>query len=198
MIGIIDYGAGNIQSVKRTLGYLGEEPQMVTSPKDFKDVHKLILPGVGAFRSAAERLRVSGMYNRVEDWIRSEKPFLGICLGMQLLFEESEEAEGTDGFGVFKGRVVRFKGRKVPQMGWNQVKIQKNSPLMSGIKDNSFFYFLHGYHLQTEEDIVVGTTEYGVNYPSVIGEGNSYAVQFHPEKSGNTGLKLLKNWVRKC
>lgn len=198
MIGVVDYGAGNLLSVKKALRYLGEDSQVISSKKQFKEIEKLILPGVGAFKSSIDRLKLSGMYSSIEDWLLSERPFLGICLGMQLLFEGSEEAEGTEGFGIFTGSVVRFTERKVPQMGWNQVKIQKSSPLTSGIEDNSFFYFLHGYYPQTEEDIVVGATEYGLLYPSIIGRGNTYAVQFHPEKSGKTGLTLLKNWVREC
>jgi len=198
MIGIVDYGAGNLLSVKKALEYLEMECTIVRSKKDFRGVDKLILPGVGAFHSAIQQLLFSGMYESIHNWICSDKSFLGICLGMQLLFENSEEAGGTKGFSVFNGDVVRFKKYKVPQMGWNQVTIRQRSPLFKEIEDNSFFYFLHGYYLHTKEDIVLGITDYGVVYPSVIGKGNTYAVQFHPEKSGEVGLELLKNWVIRC
>ncbi len=198
MIGIVDYGAGNLLSVKKALEYLGTQYKVVESKKDFRGIDGLILPGVGAFRSAILRLVFSGMYEHIDDWIRADRPFLGICLGMQLLFETSEEAEDTRGFGIFRGNVVEFERYKVPQIGWNNVSIKRNSPLMEGIDDSSFFYFLHGYYVRTEESIVIGTTEYGVSYPSVIGKGKIYAVQFHPEKSGKIGLNLLKNWVRQC
>ena len=159
----------------------------------------MILPGVGAFGAAIEELQSKGIYEVVRDWLLADKPFLGICLGMQILFERSEESEGVEGFGLFEGDVLRFKEHKVPQIGWNQVWITRKSRIMEGIEDGSFFYFLHGYFVAPRnEDIVVGITEYGVSYPSVIEMNNVCAVQFHPEKSGVVGLKLLENWVRTC
>ena len=198
MIGIIDYGAGNLLSVKKALDYIGVNSKVLRSEKDFEGIDGIILPGVGAFRSAIMRLVFSGIYDLIYSWIQSDRPFLGICLGMQLLFEFSEESEDTRGFGVFKGNVVRFRAGKVPQIGWNQVSINKKSCIMKGIKNKSFFYFLHSYYVKTEEDIIIGRTEYDVVYPSIINRGKTYGVQFHPEKSGETGIRLIENWVRLC
>jgi len=199
MIGIIDYGAGNLLSVKRALEHLEVKCKIVNSRDEFRGIEKIVLPGVGAFQAAIQQLQARGMYDGIKEWLISGKPFLGICLGMQLLFEESEESAGTEGFCVYKGKVIRFKNQKVPQIGWNKVFIQRGSKIMDGIGDGSFFYFLHGYFVKPQDDdIVVGTTEYGIDYPSVIENGNIYAVQFHPEKSGDVGLKLLENWMRLC
>jgi glutamine amidotransferase len=197
MIGIIDYGAGNLLSVKKALEYLGEKPRIIHSQKDLEGMEKLILPGVGAFQSAIENLKSRGIYEDIREWLVSDRPFLGICLGMQLLFEESEESGEAKGFEIFRGKVLRFKERKVPQIGWNQVSIRKRSRMMDGIGDGSFFYFLHGYFVEAvDEEITVGETEYGITYSSVIEKSNIFAVQFHPEKSGKNGLKLLQNWIK--
>ncbi|MFH1227797.1 MAG: imidazole glycerol phosphate synthase subunit HisH [Planctomycetota bacterium] len=199
MIGIIDYGAGNLLSVKKALEHLGVDCKIIDTKSKFQEVDKVILPGVGAFQSAIRKLKSTGIYGITKDWLLADKPFLGICLGMQLLFEGSEESKGVKGFGVFKGKVVRFKCGKVPQIGWNRVRIQRKSKIMSGIKDKSFFYFLHGYFAKPADgDIITGTTEYRAVYPSVVEKGNIYGVQFHPEKSSAVGLKLLKNWVEIC
>jgi glutamine amidotransferase len=199
MIGIIDYGAGNLLSVKKALSYLRVDCKIIKTKNDFNRVKKIILPGVGAFQSAIQRLKDTGVYGITRDWLSANKPFLGICLGMQLLFEASDESKGAAGFSVFKGKSLRFRGEKVPQIGWNQVNIQRESKLMKGIKDNSFFYFLHGYFVQpVNNNIVVGSTDYNTVYPSVIESGNIYGVQFHPEKSSNVGLKLFNNWVKIC
>lgn len=199
MIGIVDYGAGNLLSVRKAMEHLGVRSKIVSSRDDFGGVEKMILPGVGAFQAAVERLRCSGIFEDIKDWLLSDKPFLGICLGMQLLFEESEESVGTGGFSICGGRVIRFRHRKVPQIGWNTVLAKRESKIMDGIEDGNFFYFLHGYFVKPQaDDIVVGTTEYGTVYPSLIEKGNTYAVQFHPEKSGEAGLKLLRNWVEQC
>jgi imidazole glycerol phosphate synthase, glutamine amidotransferase subunit len=141
MIGIIDYGAGNLLSVKKALEYLGEKPRIIHSQKDLEGMEKLILPGVGAFQSAIENLKSRGIYEVIREWLVSDRPFLGICLGMQLLFEESEESDGAKGFEIFRGKVLRFKERKVPQIGWNRVSIRKRSRMMDGIEDGSFFIF---------------------------------------------------------
>lgn len=197
MIGIIDYGAGNLLSVKKALEYLGEKPRIIHSQKDLEGMEKLILPGVGAFQSAIENLKSRGIYEVIREWLVSDRPFLGICLGMQLLFEESEESDGAKGFEIFRGKVLRFKERKVPQIGWNRVSIRKRSRMMDGIEDGSFFYFLHGYFVgAVDEEITVGETKYGITYSSVIEKSNIFAVQFHPEKSGKNGLKLLQNWIK--
>jgi glutamine amidotransferase len=199
MIGIIDYGAGNLLSVKKALAYLGADCKIVHKKNDFNGVDKLILPGVGAFQSAIDQLKRRGLYKIIKKWLACNTPFLGICLGMQVLFECSEESQDGRGFGVFPGKVLHFKKLKVPQIGWNQVAITKNSKIMSNIRNKSFFYFLHSYFVRPDDnDITVGTTDYGLTYASVVARDNIYAVQFHPEKSGATGLQLLKNWVELC
>lgn len=198
MIGIIDYGAGNLLSVKKAFEYIGVRVKIIDVPKGLKSLTKLVLPGVGAFEAAMIKIRERGLYKFIYDWIREDKPFLGICLGMQLLFEQSEESSTVDGFNLFSGTVKRFKLVRCPQIGWNQVKIRKAScNLFHDIADNSFFYFLHSYFvIPKENEIEIGTTDYGGNYTSAIGKGSVYAVQFHPEKSGKLGLKLIENWLQ--
>jgi glutamine amidotransferase len=196
MIGIIDYGAGNLRSVRKALDYLGVESRILHTPGDFQGLDKLILPGVGAFRAAVEKLREFQMSQAILDWIAADKPFLGICVGMQVLFDCGEESPGTAGMGVFAGEVPRFRHAKVPQIGWNRLHIRKASPLLDGIAEGSFFYFLHGYYCSpADSDIVVAETEYAITYAAIVQRGNTYAVQFHPEKSAENGLLLLKNWV---
>lgn len=199
MIAIIDYGAGNLQSVKKAFDFLNVKSQVVSSPNEAAGAEKIVLPGVGAFGAAVDKLNDSGFYPWIKNWLDADRPFLGICLGMQLLFETSTESKGYYGLGAFAGRNIRFQQGKVPQIGWNQIQKSKDSRLLSGIEDNSFFYFLHGYYIAPEnEAIVSATTEYFISYPSIIERGNVFAVQFHPEKSGEAGLKLLKNWVELC
>ena len=145
------------------------------------------------------KLNASGLLESVGDWLRSGAPFLGICLGMQLLFEGSAESDAVEGLGLFEGSCLPFQAGKVPQIGWNQLTVEPESRLLRGIDDGSFFYFLHGYYVDPREtDMVTATTEYGVRYPSVIERGSVAAVQFHPEKSGVLGLRLLRNWVESC
>jgi imidazole glycerol phosphate synthase glutamine amidotransferase subunit len=185
--------------VKKALEYLGSECRILRSHRDFKNIKKVILPGVGAFKAAIEKLKSKELFLSVKDWLLSNKSFLGICLGMQIIFEESEESQGVKGLCIFRGKALRFKKYKVPQIGWNQLHKIRESKLLDGIKDDAFFYFLHGYYVQPQDnDITVGTSDYGLVYTSVIEQGNIYAVQFHPEKSGDNGLKLLKNWIEKC
>lgn len=199
MIAIIDYGAGNLRSVKKAFDFLNVDSRVVSSRDKLPGAAKIVLPGVGAFGSAIDKLHESGFYEALQDWLISNKPFLGICLGMQLLLETSMESPGSKGLAAFKGENLRFNSGKVPQIGWNQVQIQRESKLFSGISDGSFFYFLHGYYLApTDHDLTIATTKYGIDYPSAIEKGNLAAVQFHPEKSGDIGLKLLKNWVDLC
>lgn len=199
MIAIIDYGAGNLKSVKKAFDHLGVESKIISSSREWSGFDKLVLPGVGAFGAAVERLNRAGFIELIKDWLIVDNPFLGICLGLQLLSESSTESTEIDGLGFFKGKCVSFQQGKVPQIGWNQVQVKKESNLLDGIADNSFFYFLHGYYVQLEkENIITASTEYGITYPSIVEKGNVYAVQFHPEKSGDVGLQLLKNWVKKC
>ncbi len=193
-VGIIDYGAGNLLSVEKALDFLGVETSRIRSATDFEKVDAVVLPGVGAFGSAIKSLE--NMRDEIIRWINSGKPYLGICLGLQLLFEESEESPGVPGLSILKGRVVRFKGGKVPQIGWNQVRILRRVEEFKGIPDGEFFYFLHSFYVVPEdEEIVISRTEYYVEYVSGIKRGNLTAVQFHPEKSGKAGLKFLKNWI---
>jgi len=196
MIAIIDYGAGNLKSVKKAFDYLQIESQVVSNREQLADAEKVVLPGVGAFGAAVDKLQESGFYDSIRDWLKADRPFLGICLGMQLLFETSSESPGVKGLSIFKGENLRFNSGKVPQIGWNQAQIKKPSRLFDEIPDGSFFYFLHGYYIApVDQNLATATTEYGISYPSVIEQGNIHAVQFHPEKSGDMGLKLLKNWV---
>ena len=199
MIGIIDYGAGNLLSVKKALEFLGMNVKVIASKENFDGIERLILPGVGAFQAAIDKINERGLYAPIYQWLSEDKPFLGICLGMQLLFEESEESPGIKGFTIFKGAVARFRNHKVPQIGWNQVSFTRESKLLAGIDDGAFFYFLHSYYVKPhDETITAGTTQYDVSYASIIEKGNIRAVQFHPEKSSTIGLALLRNWVSVC
>ncbi len=199
MIAIIDYGAGNLRSVKKAFDYLGVANKVVSNIDEAQYIEKIVLPGVGAFGMAVERLKESGFFEFLRQWLFLNKPFLGICLGLQLLFENSQESEDAEGLASFEGANLRFTNGKVPQIGWNQINIKKKSNLLHGIPDQTFFYLVHSYYIAPKNnEIVVATTDYGVNYPTIIESGNIYAVQFHPEKSGELGLKLIKNWVEKC
>jgi glutamine amidotransferase len=199
MIAIIDYGAGNLQSVKKAFDSIGAASRVFTTSEGLEGADRIVLPGVGAFGAAALRLGQAGFFDFLAGWIGRDRPFLGICLGMQLLLESSRESPEARGLGFLRGECLRFGERKVPQIGWNQVKILKKSRLLEGIKDESFFYFLHGYYIAPrEQGDVAAVTHYGVTYPSVVERGNVLAVQFHPEKSGELGLALLRNWVTLC
>ncbi|WP_064496519.1 imidazole glycerol phosphate synthase subunit HisH [Methanocaldococcus jannaschii] len=193
MIGIIDYNAGNLRSIQKAVE-LYDKVIITNNSEELLACDKIILPGVGNFGSAMENLAPlkETIYKIVDDRV----PFLGICLGMQILFEESEEKRGIKGLGIIKGNVIKFKDvEKLPHMGWNSVKIVKDCPLFEGIKNNSYFYFVHSYHVNPDEDCIVGKTEYGREFPSVINKDNVFATQFHPEKSGKIGLKIIENFV---
>jgi len=195
MIVIIDYGLGNLGSVKNALDKLGVDSMVSKSVKDIEKATGLVLPGVGSATEGMKNLRKSGLNKVILKQIKLKKPILGICLGMQLLFFLSEEGN-TECLNVIEGKVKRFNNKlKVPQIGWNQVK-QKPSKLFLSIKDKSYFYFVHSYYCQaSEEKIIIGSTEYGINFTSAIEDKNIFGVQFHPEKSGENGLKLLKNFA---
>jgi imidazole glycerol phosphate synthase glutamine amidotransferase subunit len=198
MTGIIDYGAGNLLSVKKALDHLDVKACFIRSERECRDIDRLILPGVGAFGPAVEVLQKSGMYDVIAVWLERKKPFLGICLGMQILCAGSDEAFGTSGFSRFPAIVHHFEHGKVPQIGWNQVTKVRTSCLLQEIPDNTFFYFLHGYYVPVVPGATVATTEYGLTFTSVIEQGTLCAVQFHPEKSGNAGLQVLRNWIDLC
>ncbi len=198
MICIIDYGAGNIESVRKALEYIGADC-VVSSDKDVLAASDAaILPGVGSFGDAMNELRSRGLEEPIKNFIASSKPFLGICLGLQILFESSEESPGAVGLGVLKGKIVRIpdgEGLKIPHMGWNSISIKKDDALFKDVPDEPYVYFVHSYYLKAEEDIVTSTAEYGVTIHASVAKGNLRACQFHPEKSGELGIKLLKNFV---
>jgi len=196
MVGIIKYGAGNIYSVSSAIKFLGEKFVLVENPEIIDRVDFLILPGVGSFDSGIENLEKTRILEKLKYRLELGIPFLGICLGLQLLFNVSEEGK-KEGFGILKGEVVKFKNEeiKIPHMGWNKVKILKDNKIFEGIVNNSFFYFAHSYYIKTQEDIIVGKTKYGIDFPSVIIKDNIVGVQFHPEKSGKMGLLFIKNFL---
>lgn len=198
MIAIIDYDMGNVRSVSKAFEKVGSEAVVTRDPSVMADASHIVLPGVGAFRDCMRNLEEYGLITPILKAIESGKPFLGICLGLQLLFEESDEFGVHKGLGVIKGRVVRFKdapGLKVPHMGWNEVRKAKDSRLLEGIKDGEYFYFVHSYYAAPSDKAVdLTTTGYGVDFTSSIESGNVMACQFHPEKSQKAGLRVLKNF----
>lgn len=199
MIQIVDYGMGNLRSVQKAFEKLSVAAEICTNPEDLKTCNKLILPGVGAFRDAIAELRQQGFVEPIKAHIAAGKPFLGICLGLQLLFDESYEDGTWEGLGVLPGKVVRFPESpelKVPHMGWNRVAAAASCPLFAGIPADSFFYFVHSYYVVPDDPAVVaGRTEYGQAFASVVQRGNMFATQFHPEKSQKLGLQLLANFA---
>ena len=196
MIVIVDYGRGNLRSVEKAFEKLGYKAMVSSHPEEIVSADKLVLPGVGAFGDCMENLKSYGLIESVLEFIKSGKPFLGICLGLQLLFSESEEYGPVKGLNVIPGRVVRFpKGLKVPHMGWNTVEVVSNNPLFDGIDNNSFFYFVHSYYVVPDsKDVISAVTDYGVKFASAIWKENIFATQFHPEKSQKVGLKFLDNF----
>ncbi len=199
MTAIIDYDAGNLRSVEKALEALGEEACATRDPETILGADRVILPGVGAFGDAMEKLRQYGLTGTVRQAAGSGKPFLGICLGLQLLFESSEESPGVPGLGILKGKILRLPkqaGLKIPHMGWNDLEIAPGSRLFRGIPQESFVYFVHSYYLEAEDaGIVAATAGYGVRIHAAAERGNVFACQFHPEKSGGVGLRILKNFV---
>lgn len=201
MVAIIDYGAGNLQSVKKALDYIGAENIITDDKNEIDAASHIILPGVGSFGDAMACIRERGLEDVIKKTADGSKYFLGICLGLQLLFETSEETPGVKGLGVFKGDIVTIpkdNGLKVPHIGWNSVKLNQTNGIFNGIKDNSYFYFVHSYYLKNaESDVVAGTTEYGVPIQCAVQKGRVAATQFHPEKSSEAGLALLRNFVNR-
>ena len=198
MIAIIDYDAGNLKSVEKALLFLGEEAKITSDAEEILAADKIILPGVGAFGDAMEKLNTRGLSEVIREAVKRKIPLLGICLGLQLLFEASEESPGVDGLSVLKGKIIRIpdkEGFKVPHIGWNSLKINPESKLFAGIPEDSYVYFVHSYYLAAEEPIVAATTDYVVNIHAAVEKEHIFACQFHPEKSGDIGLKLLKNFA---
>lgn len=196
MIGIVDYGRGNLRSVEKGLEKVGFVSKILTNPDELATVQGVILPGVGAFADAMDALQRGEWIDPLLRYARSGAPFLGICLGMQVLFEVGEEHGEHQGLGLIPGRVVRFpSGLKVPQMGWNNVQKLQDSFLMKGIPDYSYFYFVHSYYaVPKDNEVVIGSSEYGVNFPALVAKGNVWGAQFHPEKSSPWGLNILENF----
>ncbi|MBI4663447.1 MAG: imidazole glycerol phosphate synthase subunit HisH [Verrucomicrobia bacterium] len=201
MIALIDYGAGNLHSVEKALRYLGADVRRVARPSELKEAQSVVLPGVGAFDDCIHALQKQELLEACREFIASGRPFLGICVGYQALFDRSEEFNScAAGLGVFRGPVVKFSGRdglKVPQIGWNQIEIDRSDcPIFRQIPSGSYVYFVHSFYPQpTDESIVACRTEYGETFASAIWKDNVYATQFHPEKSQKVGLQLLQNFV---
>ena len=202
MIVIIDYGMGNLKSIENSALFLGERVKISNSPVIIKKAKKMILPGVGHFGRAVKELKKRNLFNLLRQRIGEGVPFLGICLGMQLLLEKSQEAAGVKGLGFIKGEVRKFTSKKliVPHMGWNQVKIRKEKEvLFRGVKDESYFYFAHSYYCRPKQsEVILSTTTYGDEFVSSLYKENVWAVQFHPEKSQKSGLKVFNNFLKLC
>ena len=199
MIAMIDYDAGNIKSVEKALLSLGQEAEVTGDPERILKADKVILPGVGAFGDAMENLRRSGLDEVICQVAAKGTPFLGICLGLQLLFERSDEAPGVAGLGVLEGEILRIpdqEGLKIPHMGWNSLHLENEGRLFRGIEEQSYVYFVHSYYLKAkDESIVKASTEYSAHIHASVEKENVFACQFHPEKSSDVGLKILKNFV---
>lgn len=202
MIAIIDYDAGNIKSVEKALQFLGQEVVITSDRETIMNADKAILPGVGAFGDAMNKLRERGLEEVIHDFVDTGKPFLGICLGLQLIFEKSEESPEATGLGLLKGTITKIPtevngvSQKVPQIGWNNIVVNPDSKLLAGLGENPYVYFVHSYYLKAENsDEVAATTEYGVKIDCAVEKGNVMATQFHPEKSSEVGLKILTNFV---
>lgn len=203
MIAIVDYGMGNLRSVEKGFLKVGVDAGIVSHPRAVDNAEAVVLPGVGAFRDCMSNLEEMSLIDSIVRSIQKGKPYLGICLGLQVLFTESEEFGIYRGLDILKGKVVRFKiDLKVPHMGWNNVKLLKRPPIFDGIKDEAFLYFVHSFYVAPDKnDVIAATTDYGITFTSMVWKDNIFATQFHPEKSQETGLRLLSNFgdfVRKA
>ena len=199
MIAIIDYDAGNLKSVEKAIQFLGEDVIASRDKEVIKNADKVILPGVGNFGDCMDKLKRYDLIDTINEVVDKKTPFLGICLGLQLLFKDSEEAPGVAGLGILPGKIVRIpegEGLKIPHIGWNSLALKNNGRLFNGLDNESFVYFVHSYYLKADdESIVKATTNYGVNIDASVEKDNVFACQFHPEKSGEIGLKILKNFA---
>ncbi|MBF8301814.1 MAG: Imidazole glycerol phosphate synthase subunit HisH [Candidatus Dadabacteria bacterium] len=204
MIAIVDYGMGNLRSVKKAFESLGFLPTVTRNPEETLNSDGLVLPGVGAFGDCMKNLEDFGLVDPIKSFINTGKPFLGICLGLQLLFEESEESPDVKGLRILKGKVIRFprfdeERLKVPHMGWNQVEVERTLSVLKGIPGGSWFYFVHSYFPEPEDSsVIAGKTQYGIEFTSAIEKDNVFACQFHPEKSSTLGLRILENFAVMC
>lgn len=199
MIAIIDYDAGNMKSVEKAMQYLGQDVKVTDDPREILAADKVILPGVGSFGDAMGNLGQKGLDTVIHQVVKQGTPFLGICLGLQLLFEQSDESPGVKGLGILPGEIVRIPaeaGLKIPHIGWNSLCLEHHGRLFEGIDEQAYVYFVHSYYLKAkEEECVKASTEYGVHIHASVEKDNVFACQFHPEKSGDVGLKILKNFV---
>ncbi len=199
MIAILDYDAGNIKSVEKAVQLLGQEVTITRDRREVLNADKVILPGVGAFGDAMGKIRQYGLYEVIHEVVEQGTPFLGICLGLQLLFERSEESPGVEGLGILKGEILRIPetpGLKIPHMGWNSLEFRNNGRLFKNLPGESYVYFVHSYYLRAaDEKIVTAVTEYGTQIHASVEQGNVFACQFHPEKSSDAGIQILKNFV---
>jgi len=198
MIAIIDYGMGNLRSVEKALQSLGANCSILSRPRTLDHYKGVILPGVGAFGDAMTNLRRNGWVEWIRETVKTGIPFLGICLGLQLLFNWSEEGEGGEGLNIVAGKVIKFSPGVgiIPHMGWNQLKIASDTPLLSGIDRDSYVYFVHSYYVVPDQaEVIAATTDYGIDFVSAIVKDNIYGLQFHPEKSQAVGLRILRNYI---
>jgi len=199
MIAIIDYDAGNIKSVEKAVAALGGQPVLTRDPKVILEAEKVILPGVGSFGDAMEKLHGYNLVDVIKKVVEQKKPFLGICLGLQLLFERSDESEGVAGLGILEGEIVRIpdgQDIKIPHIGWNSLKFPREGRLFKGLEEDSYVYFVHSYYLKAKDEaIVTATTEYSTLIHASVEKDNVFACQFHPEKSSDVGLTILKNFL---
>ena len=199
MIAILDYDAGNIKSVEKAMLLLGQDVTVTRERERILKADKVILPGVGAFGDAMGKIRQYGLYEVIHEVVEQGTPFLGICLGLQLLFERSEESPGVEGLGILKGEILRIPdkpGLKVPHMGWNSLEFRENGRLFEGLQKEPYVYFVHSYYLKAaDEGIVTAVTEYGTQIHASVESGNVFACQFHPEKSSDVGIRILKNFL---
>ena len=199
MIAIIDYDAGNIKSVEKALIHLGEEPVITRDKEVILSSDKVILPGVGAFGDAMAKLKEYGLIDVIQKVVEKKTPFLGICLGLQLMFESSEESKGVEGLGLLKGHILRIpekEGLKIPHMGWNNIKVREDAKLFKNLPKDPYVYFVHSYYLKADDpNVVAATTDYSVTIHAAVEKDNLFACQFHLEKSSDVGLQILKNFV---
>ena len=201
MIGVIDYGAGNLRSVCNSLKKLSVDCHVVKAPSDLNKIQTMIFPGVGSFGDSSDQLKKQSLFEPIREWIINDRPFLGICIGFQMLFDSSEESPGSEGLGIIPGKVIKFseqKNLKVPHMGWNEVQIKNlNDPVWQKIDDLTHFYFVHSYFPKPDNpEVSSSTTGYGVDFTSSIRFGNIFGTQFHPEKSQKSGLRLIENFLK--
>ena len=199
-LGVIDYGGGNLRSLLRALQFLGATPKTVASPEDFEGLTHLAFPGQGSFGDSMRNMEARGLVEPLKQWLQADRPFFGICIGYQLLFESSEESPETPGLGILAGKVGKFpkeSGLKIPHMGWNTAcPTHSNDPIWKDLDPEPYFYFVHSYFPQpSDSSVIASTTDYGEPFASSVRKGNLFATQFHPEKSQHTGLKLLKNFL---